>query len=84
MASKKLRNGKSPGIENMFAEYIRYAPQIITNILRKIVERDNYLESLKKYILTPLQKLPKKTKKGEKKANNLRLVILLATVRKIL
>ena len=26
MASKKLRNGKSPGIDNMYAEYIKYAP----------------------------------------------------------
>ena len=26
MASKKLRNGKSPGIDNMYAEYIKYVP----------------------------------------------------------
>ena len=34
-------------------------------------------------IFIPLQKPPKKTKKGEKKTNNLRPVILLTTVRKI-
>ena len=36
MTSKKLRNGKSPGVDNMHAEYIKYAPgtthQIITDI----------------------------------------------------
>ena len=26
IASKKLRNGKSPGIDNMYAEYIKYVP----------------------------------------------------------
>ena len=39
MASKKLRNGKSPGINNMYSEYIKYAPrtthQIIADILNK-------------------------------------------------
>ena len=63
MASKKLRNGKSPGINNMYAEYIKYAPgtthQIIADILRKSAETDDYLEILKEGILTPLQKPPK-------------------------
>ena len=88
MASKKLRNGKSPGIDNMYAEYIKYAPgttlQIITDVLRKSVETDDYQETLKESLLTPLPKPPKKTKKGEKKTNNLGPVILLPTVRKIL
>ena len=39
MASRKLRNSKSPGIDNMYAEYIKYAPGIthqkIADILRK-------------------------------------------------
>ena len=39
MASKKLRNGKSPGTDNMYAEYIKYAletiHQIISDVLRK-------------------------------------------------
>ena len=87
MASRKLRNGKSPGIDNMYAEYIKCAPgtthQIIADILRKSVETDDYLEILKQGILTLLQKSPKKTKKGQKKTNNLRPVILLPTVRKI-
>ena len=87
MASKKLRNCKIPGIDNMYAKYIKYAPerthQIIADILRKSVETDDYLEILKEGILTPLQKPLKKTKKGEKKTNNSRPVILLQTVRKI-
>ena len=41
IASKKLTNGKSPGIDNMYVEYIVYAPetthQIIADILRKSV-----------------------------------------------
>ena len=87
MASKKLRNGKSPGNDNMYAEYTKYAQGtthlIIMDILRKSVETDDYLEILKEGILTPLQKPPKQTKTGEKKATNLRPVILLPTVRKI-
>ena len=71
----------------MYAEYTKYTPGtthlIITNILRKSVETDDYLEILHKGILTPLQKPPKKSKTGEKKTNNLRPVILLPTVRKI-
>ena len=52
----------------MYAEFIRYAPgtthQIITDILRKSVETDDYLEILKEAILTCLEKPTKKTKKG--------------------
>ena len=87
MASKNLRNCKIPGIGNMYAEYIKYTPgsthQIITDILRKSVETDDYLEILKEGILAPLQKPLKKIKKGEKKTNNSRPIILLPTVRKI-
>ena len=86
MASKKLINGKSPSIDNMHAEYIKYAPgtthQTIADILRKSVEADEYLQILKEGIPAPLQKPPKKTKKGEKKTINLRSAILLSTVRK--
>ena len=71
----------------MNAEYIKYAlgttHQIIADILRKSVGTDDYLEILKKGILTPLQKPPNKTKKGEKKTNNLRPVTMLPTVRKV-
>ena len=65
MTSKKLRNGKSPAIDSMYAEYIKYSPetthQIIADIFRKRVETDDYLEILKEGILTPLQKPPKKS-----------------------
>ena len=71
----------------MYAEYIKYAPraihQIIADILRKSVETNYYLEILKEDILTPLQKPPNKIKTGVKKTNNLRPVIPLPTVRKI-
>ena len=88
IATKKLRNGENPDIDSMNAEYIIYAPgkthQIIDDVLRKSVETDYYLEILKEGILTPLQKSPKKTKKREKKINNLRhpsIVILFPSVR---
>ena len=71
----------------MYAEYIKYAPgaihQIIADILRKSVETNDYLEILKEDILTPLQKPPNKIKTGVKKTNNLRPVIPLPTVTKI-
>ena len=65
MTPKKLRNGKSPAIGSMHAEYIKYSPetthQIIADILRKRVETDDCLEILKEGILTLLQKPPKKS-----------------------
>ena len=88
IASNKLRNSKSLSLDNMYGEYIKYAPettrQIIAGILRKSAETDDYLEILKEGILTPLQRPPKKKKKGEKKTNNLKPVILLLTVTKYL
>ena len=71
MASKKLRNGKSPGIDNMYAEYIKYAPgtthQIITDVLRKSVETDDYQETLKESLLNLYQNLQRKPRRERKK-----------------
>ena len=65
MTSKKLRNGKSLAIGSMYTEYIKYSPgtthQIIADILKERVERDDYLEIVKEGILTPLQKPQKKS-----------------------
>ena len=87
MASKKLRNGKNPGIDNMHTEYILICPRNNTPNNHWYIEEkcwtDDYLEILKEGILTPLQTPPKKTKNGEKKTKNLRPVILLPTVRNI-
>ena len=87
-ASRKLKNGKSPGKDNMSSELIKHSPLIthkmIADILTKSVETENYLLILKEGILTPLQKPPKRLKKGEKRTNNLRPVILLPTIRKLL
>ena len=89
IASKKLKmvKGNMYSIDNMYAEYIKYASGtsrlIITDILTKSVETYGYLEILKEGIRTPLQKPRKKNKKGGKKTKNLILVILLPTIRKI-
>ena len=52
IASKKLKNGKSPRIDSMKAEYIKDDPgtthQIIVNILRKSVETDGYLRNFER------------------------------------
>ena len=55
--------------------------QKIADIMRKSVKTNDHLEVLNEGIVTPLQKHLKK-KKGEKKTNNLKPVILLSTVRK--
>ena len=87
ITSKKLKNGKCPGIENMNAEYIKYTPgtthKIIADVLRKSVGTDDYLEILKEGILTPLRQPSNKTKNGENKTNSLRPVLMLPSVWKV-
>lgn len=41
MAYKKLKNGKSPSIDNMYADYIKYVQGNNADILRKSVETDD-------------------------------------------
>ena len=84
-AVKRLKNGKSPGVDDMNAEMLKHAPdevhKAIAEILNKSVETDDYLKLLKIGILTPLQKPPKK---GMEKKNNVRPITLLPIIRKIL
>ena len=83
-AVKKLKNGKSPGIDEINAEMLKHAPdsilKIIAEILNTSVESEDYLKILKVGIITPLQKPPKK---GMENKNNVRPITLLPIVRKI-
>ena len=85
LAAKKLKNGKSPGIDDIPAEMIKNAPMIIhqkiAEILNISVETEDYLKILRVGVLTPLQKPPKKE---EERKNNFRPIILLPIIRKIL
>ena len=84
-AVKRLKNGKSPGVDDMNAEMLKNAPddvhQMIAEILNTSVETEDYLKIIKVGILNPLQK-PRK--KGMEKKNNVRPITLLPIVRKIL
>ena len=66
-ATRRLKNEKSPGVDEMIAELLKLAPdkvhQIIADVLNTSVETDNYLEILKVGILSPLQKPSKKNMK---------------------
>ena len=55
--------------------------QLIAEILNTSIESDNYLKILKTGILTSLQKPPKK---GCERKTNVRPIILLSIIRKIL
>ena len=82
--AKRLKNGKSPGIDNLSAEYIKYAPasvhEEIAVILNNTAETGDSPEHLVRGLLNPLQKPGKK--KGP--TTNLRPIILLSILRKIL
>ena len=83
-ASKSLKNGKSSGIDNLNAELIKHAPpkvhQSIADILNETAKGDQDLKELTSGILTPLAKPGKKRGPSE----NLRPIILLSVIRKIL
>ena len=82
-AAKELKNGKSTGCDEVHAEYIKYAPQIIhkeiAQIINDMAETGNYPSEIKQGILIPI---PKPKKKEEPKFN-LRPIILLSIIRKI-
>ena len=84
-AASKLKNGRSPGIDKVYPEMIKYAPEkvhkIIAEILNDSIETENYLKVLKNGILTPIQKPPKK---GMERKNNVRPIILLSISRKVM
>ena len=83
-AVKKMKNGKSAGVDNLNSEYIKYAPEIIhseiASIFNEMAQTGNYPDEINLGVLTPLQKPGKKRGPCE----NLRPIILLSTLRKIL
>ena len=83
-AIKSLRNNRSPGIDEIKAEQLKHGPtevnQEIAHIFNKMAETGKHPEEINTGILTPLQK-PKK-KQGP--CENLRPIILLSMLRKIL
>ena len=83
-ASLKLNNNKSPDNNGLQAEHIKYAPkcvhQDIANLLSEVAETGTYPIELKHGLIIPIQKLGKQ--KG--KAENIRPVILLSILRKLL
>lgn len=82
-AVSSLKNNKAPGCDNIKAEHLKYAPsthQHIANILNKIAETGEYPNEIKQGLLTPIQK-PGKSKGPPE---NLRPLIPLSTLRKIL
>jgi len=83
-AIKSLKNNKSAGIDEIHAEQLKYGPDIINKniaeILNDVAKTGDYPEELKHGILVPLPKPNKK--KGP--VGNLRPIILLSILRKIL
>ena len=83
-AARKLKNNKSTGIDEIKAELIKYAPQnvfeTIADIYNTTAKTGKHPEELIAGILTPLQK-PGKAKGPPE---NLRPIILLSILRKIL
>ena len=83
-ASNGLKNGKSPGIDNLHAEFIKYAPdeiyQNIAEIYNDTAETGKNPEELKIGLLSPVQK----PNKSRGPCENLKPIILLSILRKIL
>ena len=83
-AVKSLKNNKCPGIDEISSEQIKYGPrelhEEITSILNQIAETGNTLKEIKTGVLIPLQKPGKKI--GP--CSNLRPIILLSVIRKII
>ena len=83
-AAKSMKNGKSVGEDKLNAEYVKYGPtaihQGIADILNNIAETGKHPKEIKSGILTPLPKPGKK----QGPPSNLRPIILLSTMRKIL
>ncbi len=83
-AIKSLKNNKSAGIDDIVAEQLKYGPeeinQSIAELLNEISRTGNHPKEVKEGILVPLPKPGKK--KGP--PGNLRPIILLSMLRKIL
>jgi hypothetical protein len=83
-AINSMKNGKSAGPDNVNAEFLKYAPKAIiediAKILNETAETGSYPSELNTGILTPLPKPGKK----QGPPSNLRPIILLSVLRKIL
>ena len=85
-AIKSLKNGKSAGIDKIYAELLKHAhapdeiSEVIAVIFNQAAETGEYPSEIREGILIPLQK------PGEKAGppGNLRPIILLSMLRKIL
>ena len=83
-AISKLKNNKSPGIDKLNGELLKYGPdsvaEIIAELLNTAAETGNHPLEINTGILTPLQK----PGKARGPCSNLRPIILLSILRKIL
>lgn len=83
-AINKLKNNKSPGPDEIYAEQLKHAPDTLSNIIadlfNKMAETGAYPDEISEGLLIPIQKPGKE--KG--KIQNLRPIILLNMLRKIL
>ena len=81
---RSLRNNKSAGKDNICAELLKYSPEVIhsriADIFNSIARSGEYPEELKGGILVPLPK----PGKPQGPPANLRPIILLSVIRKIL
>ena len=81
---KKLKNGKSAGIDKLEVEFLKYAPiEILQEVANILNTATNTEEELKELVVGLLRPLPKPGKK-KGPAENLRPIILLSVLRKIL
>ena len=84
LAVRAMKNNKSPGVNNIQTELIKHGPTEINDriaeLLNNIAKTGNFPTEIKEGILIPLPKLGKKQGPPE----NLRPIILLSVIRKIL
>ena len=83
-AAKSMKNNKSAGVDQLNAEYVKYGPpeikEGIADLLNNMAQTGTYPEEIKTGILIPLPKPGKK----QGPPSNLRPIILLSVLRKIL
>ena len=82
-AAKKVKNNKATGCDNVYAELIKYGTDTlyeqISALLNKTRETGEYPKEIRRGILTPLAKPPKKDERA-----NVRTIILLSVLRKVI
>ena len=83
-AAKRLKNNKSPGVDNINAELLKYGPNELhgemANIFNRIAATGEIPTEIQQGILIPIPK----PGKPAGPPGNLRPIILLSTIRKIL